>query len=211
VSSPNDERAPASASAREKILEASVEEFSRKGFAATRVDVIAESAGVNKQLIYYYFGSKAQLYDAVVDRMVHSFRPAVGPDHEMNFAQYFDAMSEQAFTSGLSTWRRLLAWEGIEYGADGDQKIRNEAERTVGYRSLVEAAERSIATGTLPANTDPRGLTLLLIFASVLPDALPQVTKMITGMEADDPALRARIHDTLRRLSVISEGADADE
>jgi TetR/AcrR family transcriptional regulator len=202
---------PVFASAREAILGASIDEFSRKGFAATRVDVIAESAGVNKQLIYYYFGSKAQLYDAVVDRMVQSFRPAAGPDDEMNFGQYFDAMSEQAFTSELSTWRRLLAWEGIEYGADENQTIRNEVERTMAYRPLVEAAKHSIVSGTLPATTDPRGIALLLIFASVLPDALPQVGKIITGLEPDDPALRARIRDTLRRLLMISDGADTDE
>jgi AcrR family transcriptional regulator len=52
---------------KEKILEASLEEFAEKGFDGARVDRIAESAGVNKALIYYYFKSKEQLFVAVID------------------------------------------------------------------------------------------------------------------------------------------------
>ena len=36
------------------------------GFHGARVDRIAKRAGLNKQLIYYYFGSKRSLYDEVL-------------------------------------------------------------------------------------------------------------------------------------------------
>ena len=39
-----------------RIVEAARAEFSAKGFAGTRVSEIAARAGVNKQLISYYFG-----------------------------------------------------------------------------------------------------------------------------------------------------------
>jgi TetR/AcrR family transcriptional regulator len=46
------------------ILKAARVEFGSRGFAGARVDHIARRAGLNKQLIYYYFGSKAGLYRA---------------------------------------------------------------------------------------------------------------------------------------------------
>src|SRR5919198_927171 len=46
-----------------RILEAATAEFGAKGFAAARVSDIAERAGVNKQLISYYFGGKEGLYN----------------------------------------------------------------------------------------------------------------------------------------------------
>jgi len=47
------------------ILSAAQTEFAERGFAGARVDRIAAAAGLNKQLIYYYFGSKAGLHAAV--------------------------------------------------------------------------------------------------------------------------------------------------
>ena len=49
------------------ILSAARQEFGQRGYAGGRVDRIARGAGVNKQLIFYYFGSKAGLFRAVVE------------------------------------------------------------------------------------------------------------------------------------------------
>jgi TetR/AcrR family transcriptional regulator len=46
------------------ILGAACTEFAEHGFAGARVARIAARANVNKQLIFYYFGSKAGLYAA---------------------------------------------------------------------------------------------------------------------------------------------------
>lgn len=56
----------AQTSRKNRILFAAVEEFSSKGLAGARTAEIARRAGVNKQLIFYYFGSKRGLYDTVV-------------------------------------------------------------------------------------------------------------------------------------------------
>jgi len=53
--------------ARSAILVAARSEFSAKGLAGARVNEIAARAGVNKQLIYYYFGSKEELYRAALE------------------------------------------------------------------------------------------------------------------------------------------------
>ena len=69
---------------RARILEAAVLEFSANGMAGARTEQIAEAAGVNKALLYYYFNSKQALYDAalesVADRVVASSIAAMGAE-----------------------------------------------------------------------------------------------------------------------------------
>ena len=43
---------------KKKILIAAEEAFAQKGFYGARIDEIAQNAGVNKRLIYEYFGKK---------------------------------------------------------------------------------------------------------------------------------------------------------
>ena len=49
------------------ILEAATEEFSLRGLEGARVDQIASKAGINKQLLYRYFGNKEDLYFRVLE------------------------------------------------------------------------------------------------------------------------------------------------
>lgn len=52
---------------RQRILDAAEKEFSAKGLAGARVDVIAAGSGSNKRMIYYYFENKENLYVAVLE------------------------------------------------------------------------------------------------------------------------------------------------
>ena len=52
--------------ARERILDASLLLFARKGVAATGVTEIAREAGVSLGLLYHYFASKEELFAALV-------------------------------------------------------------------------------------------------------------------------------------------------
>ncbi|MBD3393552.1 MAG: TetR family transcriptional regulator [Chitinivibrionales bacterium] len=54
-----------SAVTRARILSVAERLFAENGFDGTRVDDIAENAGVNKALIYYYFKSKDAILDAL--------------------------------------------------------------------------------------------------------------------------------------------------
>lgn len=51
---------------KKRILDAAVKIFAVKTFEGARVDDIAEKAGVNKALIYYYFKSKRNLLDTII-------------------------------------------------------------------------------------------------------------------------------------------------
>src|ERR1700710_1354647 len=58
------------------ILAAARDEFAEHGLAGARVDRIAERAGLNKRLIYYYFGSKDELFLAVLENVYADIREA---------------------------------------------------------------------------------------------------------------------------------------
>jgi TetR/AcrR family transcriptional regulator len=57
-----------------KLLMAARSEFARNGLAGARVDDIAARAGVNKQLVYHYFGDKDALYLAVLEYIYDEIR-----------------------------------------------------------------------------------------------------------------------------------------
>jgi AcrR family transcriptional regulator len=60
---------------REAILAAALDEFSARGFAATRLDDVAQRAGVAKGTIYLYFRDKESLFQELVRAMLS---PLVG-------------------------------------------------------------------------------------------------------------------------------------
>src|SRR3569623_2831782 len=50
------------------ILAAARDEFAECGLGGARMDRIAERAGLNKRLIYYYFEDKEKLFQAVLEQ-----------------------------------------------------------------------------------------------------------------------------------------------
>ncbi len=66
--------APAGERSRRAILEAALAEFARYGFGGARVSRIAEAAGVNKRMLYHYFGNKEALYLAALERTYETIR-----------------------------------------------------------------------------------------------------------------------------------------
>jgi AcrR family transcriptional regulator len=68
-------RAAQTAARREAILQAALEEFGARGFAATRLEDVARRAGVAKGTIYLYFADKDALFQDIVRTML---TPLVG-------------------------------------------------------------------------------------------------------------------------------------
>ena len=86
------------------IAEVARREFAEFGFAGARVARIAARAGVNKQLLFYYFRSKAGLYQAVIQRVRDeiglSFEPRTtrtNPAEQLRIAvvRLFDLLTER--------------------------------------------------------------------------------------------------------------------
>jgi len=53
--------------AKADLLKSAKREFAEKGFALAGIEGIAEPTGLNKKMIYHYFGSKEDLYIAVLE------------------------------------------------------------------------------------------------------------------------------------------------
>ena len=61
---------------RQKILAAATHEFARYGLGGARVDRIAQRAGANKRMLYYYFGDKDRLFIAALEARYAHIRSA---------------------------------------------------------------------------------------------------------------------------------------
>ncbi|RWH69306.1 TetR/AcrR family transcriptional regulator [Mesorhizobium sp.] len=59
-----------------RILVAAKSDFAKNGLGGARVDVIAAKAKANKRMIYHYFGSKDNLFQAVIENAYHDIRTA---------------------------------------------------------------------------------------------------------------------------------------
>ena len=55
------------------ILLAAGKVFTRRGFAAARMDEIAKEAGINRALLHYYFRSKEKMFDIIFQEGMREF------------------------------------------------------------------------------------------------------------------------------------------
>lgn len=55
------------------ILSAARNVFTRKGYAAARMDDIAKEAGINRALLHYYFRSKERMFDIIFKQRIKEF------------------------------------------------------------------------------------------------------------------------------------------
>jgi TetR/AcrR family transcriptional regulator len=171
-------------SRRDRILQVATEHFALKGFAAVRIDEIAKASDCNKQLIYYYFGSKAGLYDAVLSDMIQGMAPAWAEMESHKLEDTAGQFLSSASGQNAKYWRRLLVWEGIEHSVDGNSEIRMEAARTKAWHREIEIVRRAQSQGDLRADMDPAMVALFIAMMTMGPHALPQITKMLTGEDA---------------------------
>lgn len=69
----------AARSTRERVLGAALASFASRGYGATSLDALAESLGVRKQTILYYFPSKEALLAAVIERAATDLEATLAP------------------------------------------------------------------------------------------------------------------------------------
>lgn len=89
---------------RARILEAATREFARLGLSGARVDRIAERAGANKRMLYYYFGDKEALFRAVLEHTYERIRIAEQELHLLDVPPLEGALLLVEFT-----WRYYIA------------------------------------------------------------------------------------------------------
>ena len=104
-----------------KILQTSLEEFSNKGFHGTRMDEIANKAGVNKQRIYANFQNKENLFAAVLKGCYEKIILIEEPlndllEEDIPYLAEFILKQYVNFHLTHPEFWRLLAWENLSGG-----------------------------------------------------------------------------------------------
>ena len=74
------------------MLDAAEELFSTAGFTDTSIDAIASIAGVTKGAVYHHFSDKAQLFRAVVERLLRRVADRLGNVNESAGGDVWDAV-----------------------------------------------------------------------------------------------------------------------
>jgi AcrR family transcriptional regulator len=156
------------ASVRDRLLEVATRLFAEQGYDGTSVDAIVDGAGVNKNMVYYYFGSKSKLYMTVFDEAYLQLQKLELLILEDNLPieklipklvrLYFELHGKhEALT-------RLVLWENL---ARGRHLIPKEikAVRLRVYEIIREALESGKREGTVSEEIDDKYFMITLIGA----------------------------------------------
>lgn len=189
--------------AAERILEAAAAEFGAKGYAGARTAGIAARAGVNQQLISYYFGGKQGLLAELRRRWQEVEASVVAPDASFadSVAGYLDA------TLDRPDWARLVVWQALgdcPFADDEDREQFAEVQRAK-MTENVDKVRRRQEAGEVTDEVDP-GFALLVTYAVVFaPITMPQFVRDILGADPTSPEVRRRLHSQL--VTLLSGGS----
>jgi AcrR family transcriptional regulator len=105
---------------RAELLAVATAAFAESGFSGTRVDEIAERTRTTKRMIYYYFGSKEELYLAVLEEAYRTIRQAEQSVHagDLPPVEALRRIAELTYDHHLnhSDFIRLVSIENIHRG-----------------------------------------------------------------------------------------------
>jgi TetR/AcrR family transcriptional regulator len=177
---------------RARILDAALQEFSAHGLAGARTEQIAEAAGVNKALLFYYFGSKEKLYEAALDTaaakvrdrtMAIFLREASAGERVLRTAlDHFDRVVSQR------EFQRLMQQEMMRFQHDESNALPIMVKRVFGpmqamFQSLVR---EGIASGEL-IDVDWLQIPLTALGANVFYFLSAPVWRLILPYDPFDP------------------------
>jgi TetR/AcrR family transcriptional regulator len=180
---------------RKRILDAAAAEFSAHGYAGARIRAIAARAGVNQQLVSYYFDGKEGLYQAMSQQWQQRQSELAPPD---------TSMPEQLRSYALEALRnpesvRVFAWSGLQYtGPDDDPDRDSRTRMLAGSVSQLRALQES---GRLPAEVDPACLLVMLMGAAMATTTLPHVIEGVCGADPRSPEFVEHFADQVAVLA----------
>jgi AcrR family transcriptional regulator len=142
--------APTRQLSRDKILDCAEELFARRGYAGTGLSEVAERVGLGKSSLFHHFRSKAQLYAAVVARILGRIESrltaalAAGGSPAARLDRWVEALVDAL--AGHPTYARLLLRSLFEDDdLAGELPEEREANETI--RRLVAALARLLKEG----------------------------------------------------------------
>jgi AcrR family transcriptional regulator len=178
-----------------RIFEAATTEFAEHGIAGARIDRIAAGAGANKQLIYAYFGSKRDLFEAVVSAHVCRYIEEVpfdASDLPGYAAAAFDYFTAHPELNHLGSWHSLEPGETEHRIPVIERAIRSRM-RQVAAAQAAGRVDASIPAAELMALVT----TLASTWAVATPERNPRkgATRQATARR------RAAVVEAVRRLA----------
>ena len=188
----------------QRILEAALEEFSAKGFAGARVDVIARRACINKRMLYHYFGDKEGLFREVLRRKIaeRSAWLANAPEEPVERLPFWFQLACRD-----REWVQLLEWEALQWG---EKKVIDEERRQENVGKAVERVRQQQAKGLLDPSLDAGQLLLSMMALTAYPVAFPQLARLATGLSVSDEKFQKQRETFLRQLAVLLQGKKSD-
>ena len=151
---------------RRDLMQAARHEFSEHGLSGARVDDIVNRAGVNKQLLYYYFKDKETLYEQVLEQAYAEIRSgernldldALPPREAMEkFIRYnFEFIQENRYFVALVNDENMHLARHVK----DSRQIR---ERHIQLRAIIgDLLERGFAHGVFTRRVDPVDLYITI-------------------------------------------------
>ncbi|GAA0386821.1 TetR family transcriptional regulator [Streptomyces luteireticuli] len=178
-----------------RIFAAATAEFAAHGIAGARVDRIARAAKANKQLLYAYFGNKAELFSQVLEECLTRLAAEVPVDAEDVDGWVERLMDYHAAHPELI---RLIYWEGLEYGTE---RFPHEEERKRHYDRKVAVFAEAQEKGLISSRIPPADLLFIMISMVSWSTVQPQMRRVLTGDTDEDRArLRASVQEAARRI-----------
>ena len=186
-----------------KIRDAATAEFTRHGPAGTTVERIAKRAGVNKERVYNYFGSKDRLFSAVLRDELTKAAEAVPPafDEGEDVGDYAGRLYD--YHRQRPELIRLLCWEALTF----DDEVPEEELRREHYQRKIAGMRSGQDFGALTRDVDPGALMLMIMSLTGWWSTAPQVARMLCGPldEEEHDRRRAVVVEAARRLAAPRE------
>jgi len=143
---------------RARLFEVAAELLGEKGFGSTTVDEIAERAGVAKGTVYYHFGSKVELVEALIAEglapLADRMRSMVAQTDSTREALEACVRAELEFIRDNRAFAKLVVTELWREDRVWRETLLIVRERVVTV--IREQVERGIETGELRADLEPR-------------------------------------------------------
>ena len=151
---------------REDILQAAISEFVQQGLAGARVDAIAERTATSKRMIYYYFGSKEQLYVECLVKLYGDIRKTEqNLDMEaLRAEQAIRRLVEFTFDHHDRNvdFVRIVCTENIHYGEYVKQTPAIREMSSLVLQALARTLQRGVEEGVFRAGIEVIDLHMLM-------------------------------------------------
>ena len=186
---------------RADIIEVATHEFSEKGLAGARIDVIADAMRTSKRMIYYYFGSKEGLYIAVLEEAYRRIRRIETELHLEDLTPEDALRKLVGFTVDYQLanpdFIRLVMTENIHRGEYLAQSKAIHKLNVPAIDAVRTVYERGVKAGVFRSGIDPVDLHMSISALSFFNVANKHTFSLIFKRDLESPAAIVARRDSI--------------